>query len=513
MSPRSRGRTAFGIGCGLVGAALLFLAMCHGNDLQSGRYDSPDVATSRESSPELLPSLSAIQGTPREAGDGTQSAPMVRILLSRAGDVLDDAVVQVLALASGDRSAVVAAPVRTDESGFARFRLPEPVDEGDLYVEAVYVTPQCYSRTLVQLDLPAARSGAVQGVDLPVGGTLVVDLSSLPVDARPEYVELSYFPATRAHMDLVSQPPLPTPGVGLQRAFSKHLARVPVEESGLSTPVELPADHVVVPRVQLRQGGWLLATQEYTGPRMGRSWETPVLAIRAGVAEVYDSRWVRLPRLEIAVNDAGDGTSVQAAEVWVGTRPRDSSSRRFVHRLETGAAGRVHGHLKLGPALPGWALEGSSVVVVTTASGYRTSVSVLPFSWGTMRLELALIRDSGRTWVVEGDVSWPTGEPAKDVKLILTPASLRGSQFQAKTNSRGRFELRLAEDEAPLFFEGGPKSGLVHISPALTEERDSEGRVFRIGFGPDLEPAIVRLRDDASVHTRVSLVLERREIR
>jgi len=157
--------------------------------------------------------------------------------------------------------------------------------------------------------------------------------------------------------------------------------------------------------------------------------------------------------------------------------------------------------------MPGWSLDESDIVVVATATGYRSQVSVQRFAWGTIRDELKLVRDSGLEWTIRGRVAWKSGPPAKKVDLVVSSESMSGIQFPVTTDAQGQFILRLGEADAPLFFEWG--FGLAQVSPVLREERTEDGRVFRIGFEPDLDRADVRLPQDPGATAEVSLVLDR----
>ena len=508
MTARSR-TWWFALCAGLVGVALLLLAVPWRDDPPSADDVALDGATGDASeSPLLAPALATIPGTPAEPVQGDDDRPTARIRVSRNGAVLENAVVQIVSL-SGQRGRgeVTGSPVRTDENGLARFSFADPPGERvETYVEVVAVAPRRYARALVPLDDSAMSAGSVQLVDVPVGGTLVVDVSTLPPQARPSHVALNYFPATTAHATIVSTPPAAIPSEGLQLTFGGHLARVPVEASGRTTPIELPSDHVVVPSVAPREEGWIMSGQEYSGPRLGKPWQTPVLAIRAGVQELYDPRWMRLPSLDVRVREAGTGKPIANSDVWIGTRPQSAASRRFVKKHRTDADGRIGGHVSLGAAAPGWSLHDSTVVIIVMAPGYRTELVAKSFDWSGIRADVMLERSEGRTWSLRGRVVWDTGRAASGIAFIISPSSLRGIQFPVQTDADGRFDLGLSERDAPLFRE----HGYAQVAPVLRQERDKKGRVFRIGFKPDLEPALVEFPTGDAMDSSVELVLERR---
>jgi hypothetical protein len=160
--------------------------------------------------------------------------------------------------------------------------------------------------------------------------------------------------------------------------------------------------------------------------------------------------------------------------------------------------------------MPEWAVEDADVVIVVTAPGYRTVVMTVPFVWDSNQATCPLVRDSGRVWTIRGRVSREGGEAARDLGLVVSPASLKGIQYPVLTDSEGRFELRLDEADAPLFFEG--EWGGAHIVPVLTQEQDAEGTRYRLGFGPDVADALVHLPPDASGPVDCVLTLSRRVI-
>jgi hypothetical protein len=491
-----------------TGAALVALTVLFG----TGAGTRPSELTRRqwaEPSSPSPPVLHGIQQLPVTQPEISASAgsPVVRVRVSSASQVARDAVVQLVRVSTGSAASIVAGPVRTDPNGIARFSFLPSREDRDWYIEAVRVKSWGYSRVLSHLDTVGAIEGRTQEVQFPAAGTFQVDLSALPQEARPMQVDLRFFPATEAHRALVPDVPPSIPEIGLQRLFAEHLAHVPVDESGLSIPVEIPPDHVVVPSIVPRESGWMLVAQDYTGPRAGKPWETPVMAVRAGEHEVYDTRWSRLPTLEIRIADATTGLPAPGAEVWVGVRPEHSSRRRFVHHYAPDREGVVGGRLELGPVRPGWSLVDADVVLVTSARGFRTQVSIVPFSWDTIRAGIPIHRDSGLSWTIHGRIAWKDGDPAGGLQCVVSPVSLRGIQFPVSTDEHGRFELRLTEADMPLFFEGG--WGLASILPVLREEQVG-GVTYRIGFGEDLGEAVVPLPGDPTKLARVDLVLDRR---
>lgn len=456
--------------------------------------------------PPYLQGVEQVPPTPPEESSESDR-PCARIFVQRRGEPATAAVVQILHLPANGSAVSVGSPRRVDADGVARFTLPDADRLDELKVEAVELSPGGYARALVPLDTASVRTGSMQSLVLPVGGFLVVDISGLPSAARPAHVELRYFPATEAHLELVGVIPPPVPKVGLQQALGGRPLHCLINESGRTAPIEIPADHVVVPSIQPVQEGWIVLAQEYTGRHLGEPWEWPVLAIREGQHEIYEPKWGQLPQIEIRVADAANGMPLAGCEIWVGARPRNSARRRFVQRIVADSSGWGRGHLALGGMMPGWSLDESDIVVVATATGYRSQVSVQRFAWGTIRDDLNLVRDSGLAWTIRGRVTWKSGPPAKNVDLVVSPASLSGIQFPVTTDAQGQFTLRLGESDAPLFFEWG--FGLAQVTPVVREERTEDGRVFRIGFEPDLDRAAVRLPQEPGPTAEVALVLDR----
>ncbi|MEZ6009427.1 MAG: hypothetical protein R3F05_16920 [Planctomycetota bacterium] len=275
-------------------------------------------------------------------------------------------------------------------------------------------------------------------------------------------------------------------------------------------PIDVPADHVVIPRIEPTEAGWIVMSMEYSGRRGGSPWGWPVLAVRAGAREILETRWARLPLVEIGVLEEATGEPAGDCEVWVGVRPRQSSRWRFPQKLESTGHGWRSGHLSLGGILPGWSLDSSDVVALVTGKGYRTALLVRRFSWSGLREEARLTRSSSLEWFVRGRVTWASGTAAGNTAFVLSPATLTGNQFPLTTDAEGQFEIALDEHVAPLFFERG--YGLARLAPVMRTEHAQDG-VFKIGFGPDLGPVELRLSQEAGAAEDVDLVLERRLVR
>lgn len=434
-----------------------------------------------------------------------EAAPF-RVQAFADGDAAEGALVQILRIPRDEPASVVRAPVRTDSLGYARFRLPQDEAPDDGHLEVVLLEEWGYARVLVPLDLEAGYVEAGQRVVLPARGSLVFDLTDLPREARPEYVGLLLFPAGEAHRDIVPSLPPPTPEVGLQRMFPKHLTRVPVQESGRTTPIRIPADHAVAPSFEPREPGWMMVAQSYTGPSVGTRPSILVLVVRAGVDETYESNWTRLPGLHVRVADGETGEPVPNAEVIIGLRPDGARSRRFVRAYRTEARGELHTNLTLGTFQPAWSLIDAEVVVMALAPGYRTQMAVLPFAWDAIRADLRLTPDSGRTWYLRGRVTWKDGTAAAHNQLSIGPVSLSSTRLPVTTDAEGRFEVDLDESLAPLFFEDGWGMASIRRLPHVDHE---DGRTFKIGFGSELGETVITIPADPSEMEDLDLVLRR----
>lgn len=471
MSTRNRGwlpYIASTLALGLVALAVVLRPGCSEHEAETGTcaVGTGGAGSHRAAERPAVPSLAGLPQSPTKPSSCSGRVLARILVVDSSATPLQDVAAQVLDLDDGRDPRVLAGPLRTTAEGMALFDLGDEAPDG-AHVEVAAVWSGGFRRTLVPLDASSALAGALQSITLPSGGSIQIDLSDLPIRARPAYAEISCFPAQSIHVDLGLYAPqeIPTSNVGstsLQARLTQELLRLPMQDDGTTVPKEIPGGYVVTPVIAPTEQGWTMTSYSYTGRSVESPMGSPLFGIDRGRQDVLVTHWIRAPAAGLSVYDRNTRAPIPDAQLWLGIRPDEA--RAYLHGTggRTDRNGNCELRVDLGPQLPSWDLQAATIIVIVQAPGYGTALLKTPFRWELVPSRVSLASMSARVRRIRGTLSFPDGQPAARIGLTVAPAFLANVTTEFKSGADGSFEIVIDDTRSAIFEESGAlRFGLV----------------------------------------------------